>query len=82
MSKACMMPSRLATTKPRIIQKLHEKLGEVEHSVDEEARIGANLPFSTRSPRILALTMILFIGIAFNIPFFITYYQMKSAKGG
>lgn len=82
MPKTMTIPSQRAITRPPFVQRLYDKLDEIEDSIDEEARIGANLPFSIDNPRRLAIKFIVFIGIAFNIPFIITYYQMKSAKTG
>ncbi|KAL5962216.1 Cytochrome c oxidase subunit 7C mitochondrial [Taenia solium] len=82
LSSPSLILSRNAIARPAFLQKIYDKLDAVERSIDEEANIGANLPFNIENPRRLALTMILFIGIAFNIPFFITYYQMKAAKSG
>ena len=81
-SKPNVMPLRLVATRRPYIQKMYDKLAAIEHSIDEEAQVGANLPFSIENPRALAFKMILFMGVALNIPFFITYYQMKAAKGG
>ncbi|EUB62307.1 hypothetical protein EGR_02760 [Echinococcus granulosus] len=82
LSKPSAVFSRSIIKRPPFIQKLYDKMDAIEHSIDEEANIGANLPFSIENPRRLAIKFILFIGIAFNIPFFVTYYQMKAAKSG
>uniref|UniRef100_A0A0R3X8N8 Cytochrome c oxidase polypeptide VIIc n=1 Tax=Hydatigena taeniaeformis TaxID=6205 RepID=A0A0R3X8N8_HYDTA len=82
LSSPSVLLSRSILTRPAFVQKLYDRLDAAERSIDEEGKPGTNLPFDTKNPRRLALTMILFIGIAFNIPFFITYSQMKAAKSG
>uniref|UniRef100_A0A5K3EQD1 Cytochrome c oxidase polypeptide VIIc n=1 Tax=Mesocestoides corti TaxID=53468 RepID=A0A5K3EQD1_MESCO len=83
----CRVPSLAVTStrpvsgRPAFVQKLYDKLDALPRSIDEEGKVGANLPFSIENPRLLALKIILFIGIAFNLPFYIIYRQMKSAKG-
>ncbi len=54
----------------------------LEHTIDQEGKVGENLPFSIDNPRLLALKMIIFIGIGLNLPFYITYRQLKAANGG
>nr|VZI30833.1 unnamed protein product [Spirometra erinaceieuropaei] len=66
-------------TRPPAIQKIYDKLEHLEESIDQEAKPGANLPFSVEKPRALALKIILFIGIAFNMPFYIIYRHMRKA---
>ncbi|KAM3186418.1 hypothetical protein ACTXT7_004353 [Hymenolepis weldensis] len=80
MPKTVMVPAHRALTRPAFLQNFFDKLEKIEHDIDEEAKVGANLPFSIENPRALAIKFIIFIGIAFNIPFVITYYQMKNAK--
>ncbi|VDN99456.1 unnamed protein product [Rodentolepis nana] len=77
--KVMMVPAR-GFTKPAFLQNFYDKLEKLEHEIDEEGKVGANLPFSIENRRALAIKFILFIGIAFNIPFVFTYYQMKNAK--
>ncbi|VDN13972.1 unnamed protein product [Dibothriocephalus latus] len=64
-------------TRPPAIQKIYDKLEHLETSIDQEATPGANLPFNVEKPRVLAFKIILFIGIAFNLPFYLIYRHMR-----
>uniref|UniRef100_A0A0X3PCJ8 Cytochrome c oxidase subunit 7C n=2 Tax=Schistocephalus solidus TaxID=70667 RepID=A0A0X3PCJ8_SCHSO len=67
-------------TRPPAIQKIYDKLEHLETSIDQEAKPGANLPFNVEKPRALALKIIIFIGFAFNMPFYLIYRHMRKAS--
>ena len=45
--------------------------------VDQEGKIGANLPFQIKNKPRMIVTLSLGIGLFFNFPIFLTYYNLN-----
>lgn len=77
-----MLVSRNINTRPPFIQKFYDKMESLGDDIDQEANVGANMPFRIENPRWFALKTILFIGVALNLPLYITYRQLKANNNG